>query len=131
MKPATREWLDLAAVDLRAAGTLCPDPLLTAAVAFHSQQAVEKAFKAIIEEHTLPLPRSHDLERLLGIVREAVPLALDEDRLDVLNQVYVSSRYPMEVGILPTGRPTPAEARQMYAFAQQVVEEVASILGWR
>lgn len=48
MKPATREWLELSEVDLRAAGTLCPDPLLTAAVAFHSQQAVEKAFKAII-----------------------------------------------------------------------------------
>ena len=131
MKLATREWLELAETDLRAATVLCGDEFLTAAVAFHCQQTVEKAFKAIIEEKNLPLPKTHDLQRLLGVIRQSVPIEIDEDQLDILNQVYVSSRYPMDLGILPSGRPTSGEARQMYTFARQAFEKIGSLLGKR
>jgi HEPN domain-containing protein len=131
MKPATQEWLELGQTDLHAASALCEDEALTAVVAFHCQQAVEKAFKAIIEERSLRLPKTHDLQRLLGIVQQAVHLELDGDQLDVLNQVYVSSRYPMDLGIFPSGRPSLEEARQIHAFAEQVFSEVASLLRQR
>ena len=115
--------------DLRAAAALRSDELLTTAVAFHCQQAVEKALKAIIEEENLPLPKTHDLGRLLGILRQSVHFEVDEDQLDILNQVYVSGRYPMDMGILPTGRPSLDEAAQMVTFAVQVFERVTSVLG--
>lgn len=128
MKPATRQWLDLADTDLRAAETLCEDESLTRAVAFHCQQAVEKALKAFLEEKGLPLVKTHDLRRLLGMVRQSVPIETDDDQLDVINQIYVSSRYPLNLGMLPAGPPTQREVRAMYSFAQEIVERIAVLL---
>lgn len=47
MKPTTHEWLIRAADDLSAAQVLLFRPDLTNMVAFHAQQTVEKAFKAV------------------------------------------------------------------------------------
>lgn len=131
MKPAAQEWLELARKDLRAATVLGSDPSLTAVVAFHCQQAVEKAFKAVIEEKALSLQRTHDLQRLLGIICQLVAIEIDADQLDILNQVYISSRYPMDLGILPTGQPTAGEAQQMLVFAEEVLDRVGSLLDER
>jgi HEPN domain-containing protein len=129
MKPATRQWLELADADLRAAATLSADASLTAAAAFHCQQAVEKAFKAIMEEKGVPLVKTHDLGRLLGIIQQVAVIDVDEDRLDILNQVYVSSRYPADLGMLPGGQPSSAEVQEMHAFARGIVQRVTTLLG--
>ena len=50
MKQLTREWLNAAGDDLTAIENLLDNPVLTNIVAFHSQQAIEKSIKAIIEE---------------------------------------------------------------------------------
>ena len=53
MKATTAEWIARAADDLKAAEGLIAQPELTNIVAFHAQQAVEKALKAAIEEQDL------------------------------------------------------------------------------
>lgn len=58
MKAITREWLTRAVEDLAAAETLLSRADLTNVVAFHTQQAVEKALKAVIEELDLGLMRT-------------------------------------------------------------------------
>jgi HEPN domain-containing protein len=50
MKPITKEWLDRAKEDLDASLAIIPNEHLTNIVAFHSQQAVEKSLKGVIEE---------------------------------------------------------------------------------
>ena len=50
MKASTQEWLDFAKADLLNCERILDDEFLTSIVAFHSQQAIEKCFKAIIEE---------------------------------------------------------------------------------
>jgi HEPN domain-containing protein len=50
MKQLTREWLNAAGDDLITIENLLDNPILTNIVAFHSQQAIEKSIKAIIEE---------------------------------------------------------------------------------
>lgn len=55
MKQTTQEWLIRATEDLSAAQVLLSRPDLTNMVAFHAQQTVEKAFKAV---------RSKNLTRL-------------------------------------------------------------------
>jgi HEPN domain-containing protein len=50
MKAITREWLAKADEDLAAAQALLAHPELTNIVAFHAQQAVEKALKAALED---------------------------------------------------------------------------------
>jgi HEPN domain-containing protein len=62
MKQLTREWLNSAKDDLGTIRHLIEDQLLTNVVAFHSQQAIEKSFKAIMEEEGLYVARTHNLQ---------------------------------------------------------------------
>jgi HEPN domain-containing protein len=58
MKPITEEWLDRAREDLDVALEIISREHLTNMVAFHSQQAVEKVLKGIIEETGYPFRSS-------------------------------------------------------------------------
>lgn len=106
MKPTTHEWLTRAAEDLAAAQLLLSRPDLTNLVAFHAQQVVEKALKAVIEELNLGFVRTHSLTRLYELVRPHYPIVSDMDMLDRLDAVYIEARYPGDMGLLPTGKPT-------------------------
>lgn len=128
MKVITREWLSLAADDLAAAEVLLSRQELTNAVAFHAQQAVEKALKAAIEELELGLLKTHSLTRLYEVVRPHYPVISDLDMLDRLEAVYIEARYPGEVGLLPSGKPTEAEAAGFYSFANDVCRRLLAEL---
>jgi len=105
MKAITQEWLNYAKADLRNCEHIIKDEFLTNIVAFHSQQTVEKCFKAIIEEN--------------GIIENHINFSVDENLLDLLDRVYTSSRYPSDTGLLPDGKPNIEEAKEMYKFAQK------------
>ncbi len=51
MKQITKDWLDASSTDIESIGCLISNERLTGHVAFHAQQAIEKALKALIEEH--------------------------------------------------------------------------------
>jgi HEPN domain-containing protein len=71
-------------------------------VAFHSQQAVEKSLKAIVEEFEIGFVKIHNLERLLGMVRKQISLDVDLDIIKRLDEVYISTRYPGDLGLSHT-----------------------------
>ena len=96
MKAITREWLAKADEDLAAAQALLAHPELTNIVAFHAQQAVEKALKAALEELELGPLRTHSLTRLYASVRPYYAVIADLDMLDRLEAVYIEARYPGE-----------------------------------
>ena len=48
--------------------------------------------------------------------------------LDRLEAVYIQSRYPGEMGLLPSGKPSQAEAQAFYNFAQKWFQEVKTTL---
>jgi HEPN domain-containing protein len=50
MKPITEEWLNRAREDLDVALEIIAKEQLTNMVAFHSQQAMEKILKGVVEE---------------------------------------------------------------------------------
>jgi HEPN domain-containing protein len=91
-------------------------------VAFHSQQAVEKAFKAFLEEKEIPVPRVHNLIRLHSFAEQFLIEPIDLSVLDALDSVYTSSRYPGDIGLIATGKPTPAESEELYDSAKKIVE---------
>jgi HEPN domain-containing protein len=128
MKAITREWLARAADDLATARVLLAHEDLTNMVAFHAQQAVEKTLKAAIEELQLKLVRTHSLTRLYELIRPRGPQIEDLDMLDRLEAVYIATRYPSEMGLLPYGKPTLEEARALYHFAQEVFEQIQAWL---
>ncbi|WP_423224700.1 HEPN domain-containing protein [Candidatus Amarolinea aalborgensis] len=128
MKPITDEWLTRAAEDLSASQVLLFRPDLTNAVTFHAQQAVEKALKAVIEELDLGFVKTHSLTRLYELVRPHYAVIGDLDMLDRLDAVYIDARYPGDMGLLPTGKPTSDEAIELYSFANDICQRLQASL---
>ena len=77
MKLITREWLERAREDLDVAIEIISKEHLTNMVAFHSQQAVEKTLKGIIEEFEIGLVKIYNLERLIGLATKKMDLNID------------------------------------------------------
>ncbi len=106
------------------------DELLTPSVAFHAHQAVEKSFKAILESYGVRVPKTHDLEKLYGVIQEiGIEFnGVDEDLLSQINDVYVDSRYPSDVGLIPDGIPSVKKVTFFYSLAKQVYEKTVAAL---
>ena len=123
MKQITQQWLEYAKTDLKNCERIIDDDFLTNIVAFHSQQTVEKSFKAIIEENGIKLKRIHNLTKLHEIIEDYVNFSIDLDKLELLDKVYTTSRYPLGAGLMPDGKPTGEEAAEMYEFAKQIYDK--------
>ena len=128
MKLVTEEWLKSARDDLDVAREIIATEHLTNMVAFHCQQAVEKTLKAIIEQLEIAFVKTHNLERLAGIIKHKMNIEIDLDIVKRLDEVYISARYPGDLGLLPSGKPTIEEAKTLYEFAKNFSENVKKIL---
>jgi len=128
MKKITKEWLKAAQDDLSVIDRIIHDEGLTHIVAFHAQQCVEKCFKGIIEEHLLGFQKLHNLLRLYGIISKKVIIEIDEQFLEELDLLYISARYPGELGLLPSGKPTTEDARKFYELATDIFEKTKLLL---
>ncbi len=122
MKAITQQWLNFAEKDLKSCNNNIKDTSLTNIVAFHCQQTVEKCFKAIIEEKGLRLKRIHSLLKLYETVKSLVDFDIDLDQLELLDDVYTSSRYPGDIGLMPDGEPTMKQTEVMHHYAQQIYD---------
>ncbi len=121
-----KEWLKAGYCDLRNIEYILDDSLLTHIVAFHSQQAVEKTLKAYLESSNRKIPKIHKLQTLLDLIE--LELDVDENILQLLDKLYIDSRYPGDMGLLPYGNPTLENARDFYEFAQNIFEQFCEIL---
>lgn len=124
MKLTTKEWLSAAEDDLISAKKLVDELRLTNIVAFHCQQCIEKGFKALIEEQLGTSLKSHDLIRL----KETANLFLNDDEMIMLatiNEVYIDARYPGDMGLMPQGKPTLAEAKSFILFSQAILKRIS------
>lgn len=74
MKPETDVWVAVAEVDFRTALRVAgpPDPIPESAC-YHAQQCIEKYLEATLEEASRPVPRTHDLGRLLVLTQDLLP----------------------------------------------------------
>ena len=89
----TREWWLKAVEDLEAAKV---SRHLPSACCFHCQQAVEKAVKTLLVLHQTDFEKSHDIGRLLEVLRctpVSPPMEIAEG-LDELSRFAVETRYP-------------------------------------
>ncbi len=93
---------------------------------FHAQQAVEKAIKAWIASLSLEYPISHDLRRLLNVLRSANKSVDDFDALMILQPFAVQYRYDfIEVTSSPLDRPEwiQAVAKAIDRIAKEILSE--------
>lgn len=128
MKANTQQWLDLARADLVNCEKIIDDEFLASIVAFHSQQAVEKCFKALIEEKELNIPHIHSLIRLYQIVEGFLEEPIEIRDLLALDNVYTSSRYPSDIGLIATGKPTRQDAQELYESAKNIFEMITKLI---
>ncbi len=119
-------WLSKAALDLRAAAheVSAPEEGLWGDVMFHAQQATEKAMKAFLAWHDVPVRKTHNLEELgrlcVGLDATLGKLA---DEAAPLTEYAWRFRYPGE-----SDEPVREEAEQALAVARDVYESIVTRL---
>ncbi len=128
MKAITQQWLEYAAADLKSCENNITDVFLTNIVAFHSQQTIEKCFKAVLEENNLKLERVHNLFKLHSKIETYINFEIDLEMLELLDKVYTTSRYPGEFGLMPMGKPSLAQVTEMYEFAKLIYEKTIEMI---
>ena len=112
------DWLRHAHSDLRLAELASADPnVLPNQAAFHAQQAAEKALKAALVHCAVEFPKTHHLDELIELVRDAgVSWPFPADQVEALTPYAVQTRYP---GVDDTLSGT--RVHEAIALARQVV----------
>jgi len=120
-----RSWIDKAHGDLRCIrNNLGCDIVPWDIIAYHSQQAAEKALKAILAGKGVQIPHTHDLGRLLGdSMRADVQVQHLAEDCDLLTPYAVASRYPGDEPDIDEVR-----AREAHEAAERIVDAVIRIL---
>ena len=120
MKKSTKHWIESAESDLAIIERIIDAPGLTHQASYHAQQAIEKTFKAIIEEHGMAFIKTHSLETLYAVVNSKLHVEFNTDLLIVLDQLYIDARYPGAMGFLPDGKPSLTESETFYKTAKDI-----------
>ncbi len=130
MKSSTKQWLEYAARDLKAAELTLEDSYIANISLYHCQQAIEKSLKALLEEESLRVPKIHSVTTLY----EKLPLKVKEklqadfNNLSIVDDIYLDVRYPAGLGLLPDGFPTAEQAREVFDFCSSIFDAVNNYL---
>jgi len=128
MKRQSENWLNKAEDDLLLIEEIIENEHLTNMVAFHSQQAIEKSIKAVLEEKEAKVPKIHNIITLRGKIEKYVGLDVDQGLFDQINELYVDSRYPTDLGLLPDGKPSKEIACKFFDMAAKVHKNIKDYL---
>jgi HEPN domain-containing protein len=128
MKEITKDWLRSAEDDIKIIGRIIDDDSLTHQVAFHAQQAIEKALKAVMEEYEVKIIRTHSLETLFAQLNLFIQLSVDITIIKKLDQLYIDARYPGNLGLLPNGKPGMRESESFQKTAEEIYTEICNQL---
>jgi HEPN domain-containing protein len=129
MKKITDEWLKYAQIDIRTAAEILDDEALTPSVAFHSHQCIEKTFKALLAEYDIIPPKRHNLLELLEIIKTNIgDVEISLESIKYVNETYIDSRYPNELGLLPKGLPSTEIVKGFYELAEEIMIKIKSVI---
>lgn len=116
-------WIRYAKADLALAQVPLPEDSFYEPLCFHTQQAAEKALKAVLIANAISYPKTHNIRTLLDLLPETIVLPADVDDATSLTDYAVSGRYPNEMEDI---------AREEYlkavTLAQAVVQWAESLL---
>jgi HEPN domain-containing protein len=115
-----RAWLAYAREDLLAAERLeAIEEVARRTVAWHAQQAAEKAIKAVLVADQIEFPFTHDLSALRQLASQSRAIGAAEN-LTALTRWGAPQRYPGRFR-----QPTADEARTIVEYARRVVDLAA------
>jgi HEPN domain-containing protein len=58
-----------------------------------------------------------------------ISFEVDIEKLELLDKIYTTSRYPSEIGLMPFGKPNTKEVTEMLEFAKYIYSETIKLLG--
>ena len=130
MKALTKEWLEFTKRDLAAAEELLQNEYLANVVLLHCQQAVEKVFKAVLQEYDIAIPHIHKIIKLYALIPQHLKtiIAVTDEELKLIEVIYNEERYPGEMGLLPQGFPTKQDAEEIFEIASEIVNRTIKFL---
>ncbi|MBS4027114.1 MAG: HEPN domain-containing protein [Ignavibacteriales bacterium] len=114
-------WLKYALDDLSVL-SMIEDENVFRVIYFHSQQLAEKILKAGLFEQGKKIPRTHDIVYLIDALDTHTGVSADD--IQYLSSVYVDSRYPPDVGLLPHGEPSKKDAERAMRIAKEVYHSI-------
>jgi len=126
--PMAKEWLKASYYDLEVIKEILDNKHLTHMSAFHAQQALEKTLKAVLELHNQEIPKIHNVKKLLKLTKEYIRFSVDIETIVKIDTLYIESRYPGDMGLLPYGQPTVQDAEKFYQVACDLFNEVSGIV---
>lgn len=128
MKNKTKAWIEYAEKDLEVIGCIKSNPNLDRMIAFHGQQMTEKLLKAVLEENEILFPKIHNLTKLYDLFPEAIKtiIFIPEESLLILDSVYIDTRYPADIGLLPKGNMTNEERKKFLKIIYDIYEILES-----
>jgi len=114
-------WLRYARQDLASAGKMLQEGgFALRHICFLSQQAAEKALKAIFIYLQIDFPWRHDLDALRVLLPDDWPVKNEQPDLARLTEWAVEARYPGD-----WREPTMEEARAAYDQAKAILESIS------
>ncbi len=127
MNDEAKTWLAYAHENLASAKVLLDHELHNPCLQ-NVQQAVEKMLKAVLVEwHERPR-KTHSIRELVTALGERGRLlALTEDEIDLLDSIYLPSKYPLG-NVLPDFEPDRALCRSCLDIAERVRDSLMSLL---
>lgn len=130
MTSESERWLELANEDLVMAEYALSRRIFRQ-TCFHSQQAVEKALKGLLDARLGTHPKSHSLEQLLLYhPRIHNELRKWQTQCRSLDLFYIPTRYADALpGLLPTGEPVQTDAEAALRDAKAMVAEIREKIG--
>ncbi len=128
MKNETKEWISFADENYHSAEILLEGKLFNPCLQ-NVQQAVEKYLKSLFFECNMKLHKTHSISDLKSsIVKQGISIELSEDECDLLDSIYLPSKYPLG-SVLPDFIPDEDTCRTCFAIVQRVKSSVKKLLG--
>ncbi len=66
--------------------------------------------------------------KLYEIIETKINFDIDESKLEQIDEIYTTSRYPSDIGLLPEGKPDIKKANEMYEFAEWIYNRTINML---
>ena len=79
-----------------------------------------------MENRSISVPKVHKLETLVSKIN--TKLEFNTEILATLDLLYIESRYPGDMGLLPHGKPTLKDAKEFYDDAQNIFNQACKLL---
>lgn len=119
-----REWVEKAEHDLHTAvhmlalGGAAPTDI----VCFHAQQCIEKYLKSVLVLYQIPVPKTHDIEKVHSLIPDRDRFTMTADEMRTMTAYATDTRYPAfeEISL--------EDARKAVALAERIRNAVRKIL---